>query len=405
MKMQNKLASLLVVVSLFTILSCTDNESSKYDIPTTYTFERNAATTIDFSGQTSRLLMLDQMGDYIKNAATNATAVDATVLSNMYSNTNNPFDSSDLNTSGKDLKSKTAASVDYFSLYFGGGTTTEKLAVQSFFESQFTAAASAVAGVTASRGVAGTYLDGSSTRLFDTNGVEPQQIVLKGLMGACILDQIVNNYLSIHKLDESTNQVDNTNKVLVSGTNYTAMEHYWDEAYGYIYGGDVAATSTYKYWSSYINQVNADADFNTVTQDILQAFIKGRAAIVANDYATRNTQINIIKQKMALVTAVRAVYYLQEAKGKLTTNNGAGAFHALSEGYGFIMSLRYTNKPNTNAPYMSKTEVDTILETLTSGTDGFWDVDHLNENLDSLSTEIAEKFGFTVAAAAVVTVL
>jgi hypothetical protein len=45
------------------------------------------------------------------------------------------------------------------------------------------------------------------------------------------------------------------------------MEHTWDEAYGYIYGVDGT-----KFWSSYIDQVNADVDFNTLKADIDLAF-------------------------------------------------------------------------------------------------------------------------------------
>jgi hypothetical protein len=48
------------------------------------------------------------------------------------------------------------------------------------------------------------------------------------------------------------------------------MEHNWDEAYGYIYGVDGT-----KFWASYISQVNADVDFNTLTADIDLAFRKG----------------------------------------------------------------------------------------------------------------------------------
>ncbi|AWG23107.1 DUF4856 domain-containing protein [Flavobacterium faecale] len=405
MTRSNLLLSAIAIASL-TFTSCSkdnDDTLTSYTVPTDYTFERNSSTSVDFSGQSSRLLMLGEMGTYISNAAKNKTLASNTVLSNMYSNTNNQFSTTDLNTSGKQLKDKTAASKDYFSTFLGGGTTAEKIAVQTFFESQLINASSASTlksdntQVQASAGVAGAYLDGTSTRLFAANGLEPQQVLLKGMMGASFMDQIVNNYLSTAKLDDAMNRDNNTNKVVETGTNYTTMEHNWDEAYGYIYGAGGG-----KYWDSYINQVNADADFNTLTVDIKNAFIKGRAAIVANDYTTRNAQIDIIKAKLAIVPAVRAVFYLQEGKGKLTTNKGAAAFHALSEAYGFIMCLRYTNKPGTNAPYFSKTEVDTILATLTKGTNGYWDVDYLNANLDTLSTQIATRFGFTVAQAVTV---
>lgn len=396
------------IVSL-SLSSCSNGEEiylvpSNYVTPATYTFERNDNTTVDYSGQTTRLIMLDEIGNYIKLAATNGTIADEAVLSEMFANTNNRFSTDALNTSGKQLKDKTAASKDYFSLLLGGGSTVEQGSVRSFFEDQFTNAQNASQGSNASAGVAGFYLDGSSKRLFANNGLEPQQILLKGLMGACLLDQICNNYLSVNKLDESTNRENNTNKVLEVNKNYTTMEHNWDEAYGYIHGIDnVAITpNVLEFWSEYIDEVNDDSDFNTLKADIDLAFRKGRAAIVANDYATRDAQIAIIRSKMALVPAVRSVYYLQEGKSKLQIDNGAKAFHALSEAYGFIMSLRYTNKPGTNNPYFSKAEVDAMIASLTSGSNGLWDIDTLSPKLDAISAQIASKFGFTVIQAATV---
>jgi hypothetical protein len=400
MILKKALLSTLAITAL-TISSCSKDDMTEqnpsFTIPENYTFERNSTTTVDFSGQSSRLLMLEEMGNYIKTAATNGTAASETILSNMYSNTNNAFSIAELNTSGKQLKDKTAASKDFFQLFLGGGTTTEKVAVQSFFETQLSLAATASLGATASAGVSGVYLDGTSKRLFAANGLEPQQLFLKGMMGASLMDQIVNNYLSKNKLDDGSNRISNTNKVVENGQNYTTMEHNWDEAYGYIYGVDGT-----KFWSSYINQVNADIDFNTIKADIDLAFRTGRAAIIANDYASRDKQIDIIKAKLALVPAVRAVYYLQEGKSKLTIDQGAKAFHALSEAYGFIMTLRYTNKPGTNSPYFTKAEIDAMLATMTSGTNGLWDIDSLGAKLDSLSVQIATKFGFTVVQAATV---
>lgn len=400
-----KLTLSALPILLLAITSCSndDNESKEtfnYTVPTTYTFEREAATTVDYSGQSSRLFMLDEMGNYFKTAATNGTVADDAVLSEMYANTNNRFVGTGLNTSGKQLKDKTASSKDYFSLYLGGGSIAEQVSVRELFETQFdNADAASQPGVKAAAGVAGVYLDGSSYRLFAANGLEPQQVVLKGMMGACLLDQICNNYLSLNKLDEGTNKTNNTNKVLEAGKKYTTMEHAWDEAYGYIYGADTPAATpaVFKFWSSYINQVNADVDFKTLKSDIELAFRKGRAAIVANDYTTRDAQIDIIKTKLALVPAVRAVFYLQEGKVKMAQgDNGAKALHALSEAYGFIMSLRYTNKPGTNNPYFTKAEVDTMLASLTSGTNGLWAIDTLGAKLDAVSTQIATKFGFTV---------
>jgi hypothetical protein len=399
-------------IAFISLTSCTNDDDTikpesptfNYTVPETYTFTRNSVSTVDYAGQRSRINMIDEMRSYIRNAATNGTVADNIVLSEMYNNTNNRFAGAGLNTSGRQLKDKTAASKDYFSLFNGQGSTSEQVAVREFFEKQFLDNKVASQGEIASAGVAGIYLDGTSKRFFAADGLEPQEVFLKGMMGACFLDQIVNNYLSINKLDEGSNKDNNTNKVLENGKSYTAMEHFWDEAYGYIYGADDATVTpnVAKYWSSYINQVNADADFNTLKADINMAFRKGRAAIEANDYTTRDAQINIIKEKLALVPAVRAVYYLQDGKAKLVTDKGAKAFHALSEGYGFIMSLRYTNKPGTNNPYFTKTEVDTMLASLTNGKNGLWDIDTLSTKLDAISTQIASKFGFTVAQATTV---
>jgi hypothetical protein len=146
--------------------------------------------------------------------------------------------------------------------------------------------------------------------------------------------------------------------------------HTWDEAYGYIYGVDGT-----KFWSSYIDQVNADVDFNTLKADIDLAFRTGRAAIVANDYVTRDAQIDIIKAKIALVPAVRAVFYLQEGKSKLTTDKGAKAFHALrSIRFHYFIAIYQQAR---RQPYFTKAEVDAMLTKMVSGTNGLWDVDSL----------------------------
>ena len=395
-----------IVLSLSLLTSCSSDDGGSapvnYEVPSTYTFARNGSISIDFSGQTARLQMLDAMGGVYSTAATAGTPLDAAQLQNMFSNTNNPFAVAELNTSGKNLKSKTAASEDYFTLFLGGGSTTEKLAVQTFFESQFASGALASQGNSASAGVAGSYLDGSKMRLFAANGLEPQQVLLKGMMGALMMDQISNHYLSVNTLDKAATRIENTNKVLAENANFTTMEHYWDEAYGYVYGADDSANNALKFWSSYIEQVNADADFNTVSAEVNAAFRKGRAAIVANDYLTRDQQIAVIQKNLALVAAVRSVFYMQEGKAKLVQDNGAKAFHALSEGYGFIMSLRYTRQPGTDTPYFSKEEVDTMLATLLSGTNGLWDIDNLSPKLDAISAQIASRFGFSVAQASTV---
>jgi len=68
----------------------------------------------------------------------------------------------------------------------------------------------------------------------------------------------------------------------------------------------------------------------------------------------------------------------------------------LSEGIGFIYSLQFTRKPNSNEPYFTKSEVSTFMNTLLSG-NGFWDL--TTDTLDQMSETVAAKFNFTVSQA------
>jgi len=122
----------------------------------------------------------------------------------------------------------------------------------------------------------------------------------------------------------------------------------------------------------------------------------GRAAIVAKDYTVRDAQAEIIREKVSLIIAVRAVFYLQNGKNTLGSDY-ASAFHDLSEGFGFIYSLQFTRKPGTSGPYFTKLEVDAYIAELMVG-NGFWDV--TSATLDEISDEIATRFGFTSAQAA-----
>jgi hypothetical protein len=112
----------------------------------------------------------------------------------------------------------------------------------------------------------------------------------------------------------------------------------------------------------------------------------------------RDAQTAILRENISQVVAVRAVYYLQQGKNALATETPdyGAAFHDLSEGYGFIYSLQFTRKPGTNSPYFSRAEVLSFLDQITTG-NGFWEVSPTT--LETISTEIASRFNFTVAEA------
>ena len=67
----------------------------------------------------------------------------------------------------------------------------------------------------------------------------------------------------------------------------------------------------------------------------------------------------------------------------------ANAHHALSEGYGFILSLQYTQKAD-GTPYMDNAAVNALLAELDKG-DGFWD--HTKATLGVLGKQISDATG------------
>lgn len=389
--------------SLLVIGCDSEDDGTDIEVPETYAFSREGASSVSFSGQSTRIAMAEELVSALSDPTLNSDA-----LNNMFNHVEgaSDFSDSDLNDSDKSVRSKVAASTDYYSeaaTDIANGTAIKEL-FDSYIESQVTEVFPNWE-VLAVQGTAGQISDGSSTRYVSAKGVEYNQIFGKSLIGGLMLDQIVNNYLSTSRLDDGSNVENNDADVLVDGKSYTTIEHFWDEAYGYIYGASVDPTNPNatlgdddSFLNKYISRVEDDDDFAGIADDVFEAFKTGRAAIVASDYDLRDDQIAILREKLSLIIGVRAVYYLQSGKVALESgDNQGGAFHDLSEGLGFVNSLQFTRVAGTDAPYFSKSEVESFLDTLLAG-DGLYDVS--SETLDSISEEIATEFGFTVAQAA-----
>ena len=396
--MMNNLCKSIFFLVTFVFISCSDNDSEiMISNPANYTFERNGVSTVSYTGQTDRILMATEL----INAMKDETATSAKLLE-MYANETatgedaNPYADATLNESTKSVKSKTAASKDFFS-----SNTAESALIKADFESWINAQVTEVFpnwNELASLGRAGQIADGSTVRYVSAKGLEYDQAVNKGLIGALMLDQMLNNYLSPAVLDEANNRELNDAGTPAEGKAYTTMEHKWDEAYGYLFGtvadsaDPLASLGGDSFLNKYLSRVEGDDDFTGIANEVYQAFKLGRAAIVAGDYDTRDEQADIIKELMSKVIGIRSVYYLQQAKNTLDSDRGA-AYHDLSEGFGFIYSLRFTRQPNESDPMFTREEVDALIQQLLTG-NGFWDI--TSETLDAMSEEIANKFDFTV---------
>ena len=330
--------------SIFT--SCNTDEDDNLDIPPTYSFNRDGSSTVNYSGQTERLNMLSLLSTYMKTSNTVGTMVDAQVMKDMFANENNPFTGA---TFEKNLKSKCFQSdVATYETYM------DRLATSSN------------AAGTASEGVAGVLVDGSPDPTVgyrvDENGVEMIQVIEKGLIGAVFFYQAMEVYLS----EDRMGSVGNSD--LVEEKNYTAMEHYFDEAFGYFGVPTDFPTNTAdaQWWGIYCNRRN-NGLYPGLNDEIAKAFRTARAAIVAKDYEARDEAIQTVQEKWAITCAATAVdYILQALNPNLEVYK---KHHALSEGIGFMNSLKYHSGENSKfSPSYDFAHVQSALAIINDGT-------------------------------------
>lgn len=293
-----------------------------YNIPSTYTFlDVSGTSTVSYDGQQQRLEMLSEMVTYMKTANTAGVTVSATILKNMYANNAYTWiDAQSLGMTGssKQLKNKTA-----------GGD----IGIQTIFENYMDSIAALSNGSTINStetyGVSGVWTNGTKSYLMSSAGIEYTQIIEKGLMCAVFMNQMTDNYLGTLGDDDNDN--------LLSGKNYTEMQHHWDEAYGYFTSEfDYPTNGTDRFWGKYAE--GRESILGSATK-IAEAFRKGRAAIDNKDYTTRDAQITIIRDEMEKVCAGTAIHYLNSAKSNIT--NATIKNHELSEARAFINGLRY----------------------------------------------------------------
>jgi hypothetical protein len=390
-------------------LSCDENDTlvnpfpknvndieADFEVPSTYVFERNDMSTVSYGGQTTRLSMAKEILGYLSVDSGKSVQEIEAAFSHVAGS--DDFSTTELNESSKSVKSKVAASDDLF-----GNDAVAKEAIQQvmsgFLEKQVTEVVPN-SEIEATPGAAGFV----GSRYVSANGLEYNQAFNKGLIGALIVDQVLNNYLGSNRISNEDYIADNTSETLVAGKYYTTYEHHFDEAYGYVYGdksinGESPVTSEGdKFLFKYIAKVNGDSDFSGIQDQIFQAFKLGRAAVVAKEYDVLSDAIEVLQYQISKVIGIRAVYYLQAGKRDLAEEAYASALHGLSEGYGFIYSLQFTRNPETDAPYFTFSEVNAMIAKLEIG-NGFWDLTD-GVVLDQISDEISAKFDFTTAQAA-----
>ena len=188
MKLLKQTFTYLALSSVVFFTSCEKDEKKNdvvdvpsYEIPESYNFE-NAS----YSGQVERLNMLAELEAYLKTA-NNGDVIDAATAKAMYANEGYTWTSSafEIEQPTKNLKSKT--------------TSDQQAEVESLIDQLVDLSVN---------GSTTTSEDGAKTTYFDENGLEPIQLIVKGIMGSCFYYQGTSVDLSDGKM-----AVDNDNLV------------------------------------------------------------------------------------------------------------------------------------------------------------------------------------------------
>lgn len=358
-----------------------DGDGDTLTVPVNYAFlGPDNESSVNHTGQTVRLLLIHDIQSAARVAGAEDYAggpVDAASILQYYQHVDG--DSLDIRSSvaspltplhtkyaqiqtGRSLHNKISEDT-----VIGYGVTTDSLV------KRWAAQIAANSQDAAKRGTPEVYLD--------SNGMELSQMLSKVLSGAVAYYQATGVYLA--------DITDRDNTALVGTSNYTEMEHRWDEAFGYFgssndyvanYTDDdleSAATSykdanddgkidfdteyNFSMMGRYAGRRDIGLDGQDWSGDAFRAFVKGRALISAKgsaeDIAAERATVAEIWEK---VYAANTVHYIKDVKEALldSTTTRASIAGAWSEMKAFAICLQFS-------PYKTATDAQLLeIQTL-----------------------------------------
>ena len=346
--------------------SCKYNTTNNtYTIPTTYNF-----TNVKYSGQTARLLLLQNLSATIAEATTR-TVTEAELLA-IYENTAGLH--TDIST-GKKLSDKCESAAN--------------TQVRAWFAQIETLSGAAMGYTTA-------------------DSIDLKQMIEKTLMGAVFFSQAANNYLQLVSNDD--------NSTVTEGEG-TTMEHHWDEAFGYFGAArdynnytdaeikspgqkDANGDATINSQSEkcfYYGQTAAKRDIDTqgfsassktdFTKALFDAWLAGRAAISNKNYENRDKAKADILLNWEKIIAATVIHYLNDVKSDIATGASASTLNThWAEMKGYFNSLQYYSGNRMAFQFI---HVNARLGNKPS------DVVNNLSNLDNAASTIKQTYGFT----------
>jgi Domain of unknown function (DUF4856) len=328
----NKTFAVIGLAALLGFSSCTENEGNKipaYTVPATYSF-----ANANVGPGNNRVLMAVELNSYLGSGTSSVLSQNR--ANDLFNNTNAPFSNAALNTSGMNLADKTADVTTY----------------QGFINQHV--ANSTYKDVPATNGTAGFIPRGTGKILVGPQGLEYNQAVAKGMMGSLLFKEAMAILQNIRNENNTT-----------ATNGATAMESDWDEAFGYLgIPADYDSARVYTaadanrplLWGGYLRERGRPIQAGGI---LFEAFRKGRAAIGAKDYAVLDAQVKKIQETWERLAAISALAYVTIPQASASVGNLGTQFHALSEGYGFALALKYraAGSKLSNADYQKLVDI------------------------------------------------
>lgn len=198
-----------------------------------------------------------------------------------------------------------------------------------------------------------------------SDSLELNQMIGKGLLGVVSYYQATSNYLPKMESDAASNSAASDD-----GKAYSAMEHHWDEAFGYFgaakdyntYADDTARKSSYdsnadgkidytsEYnfaWATYAAKRDIDCA-STCTKDndftgtIMDAFLEGRT-LIHNEGSLDaiKAQRTIVVNAWEKMIAANIIHYAHDVISRMSDSGNKQILHSWAEMRAFAMALQY----------------------------------------------------------------
>ncbi len=447
--------------------SSSNDEDGGVSYPSTYEFSskfQEGQSSVKFTGQAARQLLIDEM----KNATGNSE-VTKDELTSIYSGGSEVLKGENIygantgfGTPVKDATSDdyTAIQIDYTKVYEGAGSKKlsdkiagcdNELSASQFIGWEVTTLVDCGTGEgknddtvlnhhDAPHSLILEWIDAAAANAVDADlGLNYQQLFQKFLLGSLAFSQTAEDYLDTDNLAEKDNSQAYTSKGVTYA--YTALEHSWDEGFGYLgastdYLSIADATIDEKINHSDVNgdgeidllkgeynlglaQYASKHDVLTGTTDlsseIMIAFLEGRQLIQDNhgtnpaDDSTFNTELAAISnravQGMEKIFAISVIKYINQTIDDLDAyavgseaNDVISLAKHWSELKGFALGLQFS-------PISTFSEAELVQLHGLIGQSPIKQLENVHgdkalyiEALEAARTLVQEKFGFDVEA-------